>query len=152
MLSAERSLELDESELFEEDQEQASPSVLEPASRLHSHAQAAQALSHGAPASTDGESESDDDGIVLESECSSSGGQLGEWERKAGSPQQHQWALHAAGPAGGYCPRGGNSSRHPLPIPLTSAFPVVFLFFFPVQMRGTMWRSLPAGYSRCSQA
>ena len=32
MLSAERSLELDESELFEEDQEQASPSVLEPAS------------------------------------------------------------------------------------------------------------------------
>ena len=77
MLSAERSLELDESELFEEDQEQGSPtstSLLEPASRLLSHAQAAQALSHGAPASTDGESESDDDGIVLESECSSSGG------------------------------------------------------------------------------
>jgi hypothetical protein len=72
-LMEDRPLELDESEMFEDELEDVGPVVADPASLLLSSAPAVAAAALQA-AQEEGESESDDDGIVLESECSSSGG------------------------------------------------------------------------------
>lgn len=96
----EQPLELDESELFDEEhgvEELISAGPAPLASQLSAlqaakAATAAAALPAGLP--QDSDSESDDDGIVLESECSSSGGskrQLGHAGR-AGCLRQAKWS------------------------------------------------------------
>jgi hypothetical protein len=64
-----RHLELDESELFGDEED--SPSQLKASASMGTLSPPATVH---APQLITGESESDDDGIVLESECSSSGG------------------------------------------------------------------------------
>jgi hypothetical protein len=71
------SLELDESEFFDDEPEDMSPAGGAPPAALHSSPLAVGA----ADALLAGEYESDDDGIVLESECSSSGGSSEMWAR-----------------------------------------------------------------------
>lgn len=67
-------LELEESEMFEDELEEVGPAAPDPASLLlATEAPAAAAAVSIHTAQEEGESESDDDGIVLESECSSSG-------------------------------------------------------------------------------